>query len=327
MQSLPKKAKSILAASIFLAALAGAVWLWIGLRPAAAAGSAQAFEVAEGSGFRAIVHDLAAAGVIRSAAAFEVYEFLTGRARRIAPGKYELNPASSGAEISAALAAGPDREATVTIPEGSTAADIDAMLAKAGVTPAGKFLAAVHATSTPLEGHLFPDTYRFYFASDPQDVIRRLMDNFENRVAPLLAADPAHADRNLILASILEKEVPGQDDREIVAGILLKRAAAGMPLQVDAGLCYAKQLADPSRPCHPLTSVDKKIKSPYNTYLNSGWPPGAISNPGVLAVEAALHPKDSPYWYYLSDPKSGRTIFAASIEEQVKNQQMYLNNN
>ncbi|MGH9551285.1 MAG: endolytic transglycosylase MltG, partial [Terriglobales bacterium] len=73
--------------------------------------------------------------------------------------------------------------------------------------------------------------------------------------------------------------------------------------------------------------LDKKIPSPYNTYLHSGWPPGAIANPGILAIEAALHPMDSPYWYYLSDPESGKTIFAKTIEEQVAHQLKYLRKN
>jgi UPF0755 protein len=235
-----------------------------------------------------------------------------------------VSPAYSGALISFILTDAPESEATVTIPEGLTSVDIDRLLSAADVTAPGEFLKLVREKG--LEGRLFPDTYRFYFGSAPQAVLDRFLANFEKRAAPLLAADPAHEGLNLTLASILEKEVPELEDRKIVAGLLIKRVAAKIRLQVDASICYAKEALHPEAPCEPITKLDKGIESPYNTYLHSGWPPGAISNPGVLAIEAALHPKDSPYWYYLSDPKNGKTIFARTIEEQVMNQLKYLNN-
>jgi UPF0755 protein len=155
----------------------------------------------------------------------------------------------------------------------------------------------------------------------------RFLENFDHRAAPLLAADPARAERNLILASILESEVPDQEERRIVAGILIKRVAAGIPLQVDASICYIKEGLRPEAPCEPITALDKKIESPYNTYLNSGWPPGAISNPGVLAIKATLDPVESPYWYYLSDPLTDKTIFAKTLDEHLANQLKYLRKN
>jgi UPF0755 protein len=316
--------KGLLAAG-FLGAFAwGAVWLFIHIQPAAATGDLRQFEIAAGSGFREIAGALEEEGLIRSSKAFEIYAFLSGRARILKPGRYKVSPAHSGEEVLFILSAGPELETTVTIPEGMTAADIDAILSAADVTKPGEFLNL--ARDQNLEGRLFPDTYRFYYGSSPQVALDKLLANFERRAAPLLAADPEHAERNLILASILEKEVPDAEDRKIVAGLLIKRVARGFPLQVDASLCYAKEALHPEAPCEPLTKLDKKIESPYNTYLHSGWPPGAISNPGVVAIEAALHPKDSPYWYYLSDPKSGKTIFAKTIEEQVMNQLKYLNN-
>lgn len=316
--------KKLLLAGVFVVVFCAAGWLFFSLRPAATTGEPRNFEVAAGAGFREIVSALKKDGLIRSALAFKTYAFLSGRARNLQSGRYKVSPAYSGAAISAILTAGPELETTVTIPEGLTSFDMDRILSAAGVTVPGEFLEL--AQEQKLEGRLFPDTYRLYFGSSPQVVIDKLLANFEKRAAPLLAGDQANADRNLILASILEKEVPGPEDREIVAGLLIKRVKAGMPLQVDASLCYAKEALYPSAPCEPLTKLDKKIASPYNTYLHSGWPPGAITNPGVLAILAALHPKDSLYWYYLSDPKSGKTIFAKTIAEQVMNQLKYLNN-
>ena len=109
-----------------------------------------------------------------------------------------------------------------------------------------------------------------------------------------------------------------------------------MPLDVDATVCYAKLLENQaSRPaasqvaqaCYPLTALDFKIDSPYNTYLYRGLPPGPIGNPGVSAIMAAIHPVVSPYWYYLSDPKTGKTIFAKTLDEQTQNRVKYLGSN
>jgi UPF0755 protein len=160
-------------------------------------------------------------------------------------------------------------------------------------------------------------------------VVGEFTDNFNVKALPLLNADSKNAQRDLILASILEKEVPSSTDQKLIAGILLKRLAAGMPLDVDATVCYAKLLENPSpaASCYPLTALDFKIDSPYNTYLYRGLPPGPIGNPGVSAIVAAIDPVSSPYWYYLSDPKTGKTIFAKTLDEQTQNRVKYLGSN
>jgi UPF0755 protein len=324
MMSLRRVFWILLAAGCVAAIAWGASWLFFSLRPVVAAGDMLHFEVASGTGFQEIAAALKEDGLIRSKKAFEIYAVLAGTARGLKPGRYTVSPAQSGAEISNILAAGPETETTVTIPEGFTSMDIARLLDEAGVVESEEFLKLVMERG--LEGRLFPETYRFYYNSKPEMVLAKFLSEFERRAAPLLAADPNNIERNLILASILEKEVPGLEDRRVVAGLLIKRVKIGMPLQVDASICYAKELLRPEDPCEPLTKLDKKIASPYNTYLHSGWPPGAITNPGILAIEAALHPEDSPYWYYLSEPKEGKTIFAKSIDEQVMNQLKYLNN-
>lgn len=315
-------------ALLLIAAISAAVWFFLSLRaPHAAQPDAQSgpieFRIASSTGVGVIAQDLAAAGIIRSPGAFQVYAALAGHARGFQPGRYRIAPGISAAGVSETLAAGPEIEAVVTVPEGFTAADIDSLLVRAGVTQSGEFLAL--AREGGLEGRLFPDTYRFYFNSRPQQVLDRFLSEFERQAAPLLKADPENIERNLVLASLLEKEVPDYEERRIVAGLLLKRAAAGMPLQVDATICYIKEVLRPEEPCEPIRTLDKEIDSPYNTYLNSGWPPGAISNPGVLAIKAALDPVDSLYWYYLSDPDTGKTIFAETLDEHLANQLKYLN--
>jgi len=248
-------------------------------------------------------------------------------------------------------------EAVVTIPEGITAEEIDALLAARHITTSGSFAALVK--SEKKEGYLFPDTYRFFTDSDPHLVLKTLLDTFDKKAAPLFEVSTTQGTttmprgsikENIIIASILEREVPEFNDRQIVAGILKKRLAAGMALQVDATVCYAKKLAEdaaaatrekvaaaasPSEilkqkqtektfSCYPLTPLDFKIDSPYNTYLYTSLPPGPIGNPGVDALRATVQAQQSPYWYYLTDPATGRTIFSKTIKEQNEARARYL---
>ena len=120
----------------------------------------------------------------------------------------------------------------------------------------------------------------------------------------------------VIMASLIEKEVPDSDDRKIVSGILWKRLDIGMPLQVDAVFPYLTGRRE-------ILSDDLKIDSPYNTYLYKGLPPGPIANPGLDAIEAARNPKSSSYFYYLSG-KDGKTHFAKTFAEHLKNKEKYL---
>ncbi len=106
----------------------------------------------------------------------------------------------------------------------------------------------------------------------------------------------------------------------MIAGILLKRLEAGWPLQADATLQFALgyQASGKTWWKKYLTAEDKKVRSPYNTYLNPGLPPGPISNPGLSAIGAVIYPKTTPYWYYLHDP-SGGVHYAATLEEHNAN--------
>ncbi len=295
------------------------------LRPAnAESSSTVVFEVTPGEGFRVVAGNLYASRLIRSAQAFDLFALAGGKALSLKPGLYRLSASMSAGEILGVLSSPSATETTVTIPEGTNLYAIDGILSRALVIHPGDLI-GFHADGN-LEGKLFPDTYQFYTDTTASSVVQELMDNFDAKALPVLNADPANAERNLILASILEKEVPDPKDQAVVAGILLKRMAAKMPLDVDATICYAKLLAHPTSTasCYPLTALDFKLDSPYNTYLYRGLPPGPIGNPGLSAIAAAMHPESSPYWYYLSDPKTGKTIFAKTLDEQNQNRVKYL---
>lgn len=213
-------------------------------------------------------------------------------------------------------------DVTVTIPEGLTSAEIDKILADAGVVPAGSVLAI--AERDEREGYLFPDTYRFRPNTDPEAVVARLVATWDEKASPILADDPASTREYLIVASLLEREVRDPEDQRVVAGIIEKRLEEGMPLQIDATICYVKKLESPEAPCYPITAVDLTNASPYNTYLYRGLPPGPIGNPGASALSASIDAQASPYWFYLSDPATSRTIFSATNEEHERNKDLYL---
>lgn len=271
------------------------------------------FQISEGEGFREIARHLRQEGIIKSEFGFKIYALLSGRAHRLKPGEYFLSPSRGARQIVKSLAAGPAEDKAVTIIEGETVVDINAKLHNLGILPPAANLAPDR------EGFLFPDTYRFFPSSSPQEVLGKFAENFSKKAQPFLLTNGYQI---LIMASLIEKEIPLPEDRFLVSGILWKRFRANMPLQVDATVCYAKLKS--SIGCYPLSRQDFSLDSPYNTYKYSGLPPSPIGNPGLDAILAARHPKDSSFWYYLSDPKTKKTIFAQSLEEHNENRARYL---
>jgi UPF0755 protein len=312
---------------IFLVFVLAAIFVY-DLSPVNTRSASAIFEIKSGDGFRGTVSHLYAAGLIRSPWAAELFMLLSGQALGLKPGLYKLSGAEWTPTIVKTIAGGTSGETTVTIPEGSNIYQVDTILSGALIIHSKELIKfnenLIKSGSPTLEGRLFPDTYNFYTDVNASSVVQELLANFSAKGAPLLASSTkAAAQKDLILASMVEKEVPDQIDQEIVTGIMLKRLDAGMPLDIDATVCYAKLLASPSASCNSLTAADFAIASPYNTYLHQGLPPGPIGNPGVSAIQAVLHPKASPYLYYLSDPATGKTIYAATLAEQEANQRKY----
>lgn len=203
----------------------------------------------------------------------------------------------------------------VTVPEGWTVDQINNLLKEKGVLTEGEL-------PQEAEGYLFPDTYEFFLGSSVEVVRGRFLDNFHRQLEKVgLNSDDEGFYGDLIMASLLEREIKDYGEKRVAAGVLWKRIDVGVALQVDATLCYIK----PTDKCLPITSADKKIDSSYNTYLYRGLPPGPIGNPGIESILAATKPVDSPYWYYISDQKTGKTIFAETLDEHNLNIVKYLN--
>jgi len=296
-------------------------------------GNVVKFTIEKGDGVKNVGAHLSQNSLIKSVAVFKLYMLISGKAQKLQPGVYELEPSMSIPEISKIFTAGGSNEVRITIPEGSTIKDVREILIDAGVwkreKPFSFSLDELHAqypflsNASLLEGFIFPDTYRIARDATPDDIVRVFLNNFQLKAWPLLEGTKDWY-ATLTLASILEREVPDFSDRQIVAGILLKRMKIKMPLQVDATISYAKcdgQLRD----CEVLRVArsDISFSSPYNTYQKLGWPPTPIGNPGQASIKAALTSKETPYLYYLS-AKTGETFFSKTLEEHNINRAKYL---
>lgn len=194
---------------------------------------------------------------------------------------------------------------------------------------------AVRITDTPLlisendflsvgelyEGYLFPDTYLFPLSADAEFIIATMRANFDAKIAPLMS-DISASGHSLpdivIMASLLEKEVRTDANRRIVSGILWNRLQRSMPLQVDAvfGYIYGRDTFSPS-------FADLETDSPYNTYTHIGLPPGPINNPGLESIDAALHPTQTDYLYYLTG-KDDLMHYATTYAGHQENRRKYL---
>jgi len=171
------------------------------------------------------------------------------------------------------------------------------------------------------EGYLFPDTYFFPINTTNDAILAKLRSTFDEKIASIkshLTASPHSLHDIVIMASLLERETKTPADRRIVAGILWRRIAIGMPLQVDAvfGYIYGKDTYAP-------TLDDLKTPSPYNTYLHGGLPPTPIDNPGLDALIAAADATTSPYLYYLTG-SDGKMHYAKTFAEHQANREAYL---
>jgi UPF0755 protein len=206
----------------------------------------------------------------------------------------------------------------ITIPEGATITDISMILDKQLPDfDQARFLELTDG----LEGYLFPDTYYFTVATNEEKIIKRMRRNFNRKIAPvtmMIEASGRSLSEIIIMASLLELEAQTDESRKMIADILWRRLDTGMRLQVDAVFPYIV-----GKNTFQLSQIDLRHDSPYNTYRYEGLPIGAICNPGLNSIEAAIFPIESDYWYYLSD-LSGNMHYAVTHDEHVRNKFRYL---
>lgn len=264
------------------------------------------FRIEKGEGSKEIASNLQESGLIRWGPVFRTYVLITGASNKLQAGTYLLSPSMNLPVITQRFATGDIAKEKITIIEGWNLRDIGFYFENKGMFQVEELWELVGFPLDPKsqEGYLFPDTYEVNLGDPLEKIVDKMLENFDKKTANLEITHEI-----IIMASLLEREVKTKEDKKLVAGVLWKRLRAGIPLQVDATINYFTGERNVK-----ISKNDTQIDSPYNTYLYYGLPAGPISNPGLESIEAAVHPQDNQYWYYLSTPE-GETIFSKTLEE------------
>ena len=270
---------------------------------------------------------LKSAGAIRNEAFFGLIRILSGK--QIDPGGYEI-PAGQNAFSVLKTMTSPPHMRWVTIPEGLRKEQIAELLTKKlewGDKEPEDFLTAYLIRGTEYrEGYYFPETYLFPISDNGAEIAKRMFDKFNETYAPLYPLFLKENIKTAIavkIASLVQREAAGDSDMPLIAGIIWNRLLSNMKLDIDATLQYAQgKVGDVW--WAPIHGPDaRKLASPYNTYLNKGLPPTAISNPGLAALNAVLKPEKTDCFYYLHDAE-GVIHCAKTFEGHKKNIDAYL---
>lgn len=302
----------------------GFFWWTQNTLPAGVKNEPQSFLITRGSGAIKIADNLEKQGILKSALAFKIYTRLTGQESKIKAGEYELSPTLNLYEIVNELVKGP-KEVWVTIPEGLRREEVVEIFIKefgikdqAAMDFRNQFLSLTKGK----EGYLYPDTYLFPKTTSSEKVVALLLSTFSKKTASLgqLSTDKLSENNVVTVASLLERETVTEEEKPIVAGIILKRLENDWPLQIDASVQYA--VGDTNKWWPILTKEDINISSPYNTYKNRGLPPAPIASPGVSSVAAVLNAQESEYWFYIH--AKGKIYYAETLEQHNENIRKYL---
>ena len=290
-----------------------------------ASGPGVQLTIRKGSSFREAAESLSAHGLVKSARVFSLYAKLRRRDRTLRWGTYVLRPGMSWEQMLDALRLGRGVVHSVTIPEGFSIADIEPILidslglSRDSLEAAVRDTALLHRLDVPtptLEGYLFPDTYTFPDKISARDAVRMMTDEFEKAWKPgwTKQARAMKLTRHDIvtLASIVEREVRKDEERPVIAAVYLNRLKIGMPLMADPTVTYALG----KKPGRVLLR-DLRVKSPYNTYLRAGLPPGPIASPGAASMRASVNPAKVPYRFFVAAP-DGHHEFRRTYAEHLE---------
>jgi UPF0755 protein len=278
---------------------------------------------------RHIAQALQRQGVVRSSAAFLMLQYAEG-VKTLKAGEYKFDQPASALDVWRRLLRGDVYARTVVVPEGYNLYDIAAAVEQAGLGSADEFIAVAKGDTvlvreldpdaTTLEGYLFPDTYQFTRIDGVTDIAAAMVRRFRQEAQKIGLLGNPNMHRIVTMASIVEKETAVPVERPLVASVYYNRLEKNMLLGADPTVIYAALLAGRYR--GTIYQSDLQFDSPYNTYKYPGLPPGPIANPGVASLEAALHPAQSDFLYFVSD-NNGHHRFACSPAEHARNVASY----
>ena len=290
--------------------------------PASTIKEEKLFMIERGTGFSTIANNLKKEGLIKDTSSINFVAKLKGAHRLIQAGEYELNTNMTPIAIINRLTSGKTKKHSVTIPEGFRITEIAARLEAKGLTTKEEFeKLALHESSAKsfginaptLEGYLFPDTYVFTRGTSTKDIISSMVRRFKSVYKEL---DPKEKGSKgltkediIILASIIEKEAGTVEEMKRISSVFRNRLNKRMRMQSCPTVIYDIKNFDGN-----LKIKHLRTKTPYNTYTNSGFPPGPIASPGKLAIEAALNPSRESYLYFVSK-NNGTHYFSKNLKE------------
>ncbi len=314
-----KRIFAVVAIVILISIGATTIWAYRELRtPLRHTMSGKYLEIPRGSSPSVVVNKLHEAGVIKHRWPLAVYLKLTSNGSKLRAGEYDFPSPISPLGVFAKLREGEQRLLRLTIVEGWTRWDIANAMYKipelrlADATAALPLMDNVSLISdldpkaTNLEGYLFPDTYEFPRDAKPADVIAYMVKRFRKEWKPEWGARATALGRSprevVTIASLIETEAKLSTERPIIASVIYNRLQKDMALAVDSSVIYASKLAGKWRNDGKVYKSDVDRRSPYNTRLTSGLPPGPIASPGKSSLEAAINPATTDYLYYVREP-------------------------
>lgn len=269
--------------------------------------------------------------LIKRPESFRMEARFMGLEGKLQAGKYEIEAGKSNSEIIDILARGQVKTISFTVPEGYSVDKIAAKLAAEGLGDAGKFKDAARnytpykymETNNPnviykAEGFIFPSTYQFNDSMTEKDMLAMMVKEFNTQINHEKIGDAAEkADMQLrdivTIASMVELEAVYKEEQPRIAGVFLRRLQIYMPIQSDTTIQYI--LGGEQK--EEITFADTEIQNPYNTYINSGLPPGPIGSPGMDAIKAVLNPEKTDYLYFVAE-KDGHHRFTRTYEEHLQ---------
>jgi peptidoglycan lytic transglycosylase G len=312
---------ALLTVAILLAVVGAAGW-WV-YREITGAGPlihARTVIIPPHTGLDGVADLLTKEGVVRHRVLFDASALLSGNASGLQAGEYEFPAGTSPLEASAIIASGKTVKHKLTIPEGLTSAEALALVqaAPALFGPVG---------APPPEGSLMPDTYLYNYGERRTELIAQMRREMAHVLAATWAKRQSdlplvNPQQMLTLASLVESEAAHANERAHIAGVFINRLRLGMRLESDPTVIYALSDSGAKKIDRPLTHSDLQTPSPYNTYLETGLPPGPIDNPGVAALRAAARPLPTDDLYFVAD-RNGGHVFAKTLAEHNHNVAQY----
>jgi len=287
-------------------------------------------KVSPGLSLTEVARQLENAGVVRSASGLRLLAWVRGDTRRIKAGPYDFGSPATPGRVLDRLVAGDVRRQRLTIPEGFTLREIAGRIEEEKIGSAETFLrlarnpefvSSLEIEAPSLEGYLYPDTYLFDSGTSEDRIIKAMVKQFENRLAPALVEGASRMGLDphqlVTLASIVQKEAGNRAEMPLIASVFHNRLKRRMPLQADPTVIYGIPDFNGN-----ITRKDLLTPTPYNTYRNVGLPPGPIASPGEDALKAAAFPAETDYLFFVSRG-DGTHAFSKTLREHNRAVQLY----